>query len=121
MKAGGLGGTVQSTTWRIFPQNTCPGMMRATRSPGWSGRKSQTPLRTPIGTLFPDCLWEDHRVIGECDGAVKYADGSAAFLAEKQREQVLRDLGYGMVRWLAKEIMARPEVVVARVARALDR
>lgn len=79
----------------------------------------QAPVRTPIGTLFPDCLWEDRRVIGECDGAVKYAEGSAAFVAEKQREQVLRDLGYGMVRWLAREVMARPELVVARVARAL--
>lgn len=79
----------------------------------------QAPVRTPVGTLFPDCLWESQRLIGECDGAVKYAEGSSAFVAEKQREQVLRDLGFGMVRWLAKEIMARPELVVARVARAL--
>ena len=38
---------------------------------------------------------------------------------EKEREQLLRDLGYRMVRWLAKEIMLTPELVVARVARAL--
>lgn len=80
----------------------------------------QAPVRTPIGTLFPDFLWESQGLIGECDGAVKYAEGSSAFVAEKQREQVLRDLGYGMVRWLAKEIMTRPELVVARVARAMD-
>ncbi len=86
---------------------------------GFPTPRFQAPLRTPIGTFFPDCLWEDRRVIGECDGAVKYAEGSAAFVAEKQREQALRYLGYGMVRWLAKEIMARPDVVVARVARAL--
>ncbi len=79
----------------------------------------QAPVRTPIGTLFPDCLWEPQGLIGECDGAVKYAEGSSAFVAEKEREQALRDLGYGVVRWLAKEIMARPEQVVARVARAL--
>lgn len=79
----------------------------------------QVPLRTPSGTLYPDCLWPEHRLIGECDGAVKYAEGSGAYVREKEREQVLRDLGYRMVRWLGKEIMARPQVVVDRVARAL--
>jgi hypothetical protein len=32
---------------------------------------------------------------------------------------VLRDLGYRFVRWLAKEIMTRPDVVIARIERAL--
>jgi hypothetical protein len=32
---------------------------------------------------------------------------------------VLRDLGYRFVRWLAKEIMLRPDVVMERIARAL--
>jgi very-short-patch-repair endonuclease len=38
---------------------------------------------------------------------------------EKEREQVLRDLGYRFVRWLAKEIMLQPAVVMERIARAL--
>lgn len=80
----------------------------------------QAPVRTPAGLFFPDCLWRAHGVIGECDGAVKYAD-PRAYVREKQREQVFRDLGFQVVRWLAEEIMFRPWEVVARVDRALAR
>jgi len=78
----------------------------------------QAAIRTPIGIFYPDCLWPEHRVIGECDGTVKYTD-PGAYLREKQREQALRDQGYLVVRWLAKEILASPAVVVERVGRAL--
>jgi hypothetical protein len=78
----------------------------------------QPPVRTPFGVFFPDCYWPEANLIGECDGAVKYTDAEA-YVKEKSREQIFRDLGCGVVRWLAREIMARPEVVVARVARAL--
>lgn len=78
----------------------------------------QARIVTPRGTFYPDCLWEEPRLIGECDGAVKYAD-AAAYVAEKEREQALRDAGFRIVRWLAKEIMTRPDVVIARVAQAL--
>ena len=40
-------------------------------------------------------------------------------MQEKLREQVLRDLGFRIVRWLAREIMVEPWVVVERVAREL--
>jgi hypothetical protein len=49
--------------------------------------------------------------IGECDGAVKYREASA-YVHEKEREQVLRDLGFDVVRWPAKEIALTPEVVL---------
>jgi hypothetical protein len=78
----------------------------------------QARILTQRGVLYPDCLWEEERLIGECDGAVKYAD-AAAYVAEKEREQILRDAGYRIVRWLAKEIMLQPLVVVDRIARAL--
>ena len=58
-------------------------------------------------------------MIGEVDGAIKYQDASA-FVLEKQREQILRDLGYIIVRWLAHEIMVTPWVVIERVERALS-
>lgn len=79
----------------------------------------QEPVRTPFGVVYPDCLWPEQRLIGEADGAVKYSD-AAAMIGEKEREQVLRDLGYGVVRWLGKEIAFRPAVVVERVWRELD-
>lgn len=78
----------------------------------------QAPIRTPLGTLFPDCLWPDQGLIGEADGAVKYAQADA-YVREKEREQVLRDLGYRVVRWLGHEIMTRPAIVTDRIARAI--
>lgn len=78
----------------------------------------QVMIDTPIGQLFPDFYWPEHRLVGECDGAVKYADPQG-YAREKEREQVLRDLDYPMVRWLAKEIMLRPDRVIERVERAL--
>ncbi len=78
----------------------------------------QAEIRTPRGRVYPDLLWEDLRLIGECDGAMKY-DTRDAYVLEKEREQMLRDLGYRFVRWLAKEIMLEPAVVMDRIARAL--
>jgi very-short-patch-repair endonuclease len=80
----------------------------------------QAKVESVMGPLYPDCLWSQERVVGECDGAVKYAD-SSAWVREKQREQVLRDLGFTVVRWLAKEIMLDPMAVIDRLARALAR
>lgn len=78
----------------------------------------QEPVRTPVGTMYPDCLWLEHRLIGEADGADKYRDQQAA-VREKEREQVLRDLGYRIVRWLGREIIGSPQIVVERVRREL--
>jgi len=78
----------------------------------------QPPIRTPGGIVYPDFLWPDAMLVGECDGGVKYSD-AASILKEKEREQWLRDLGYRIVRWLAKEIMLRPYEVVGRIDRAL--
>jgi len=79
----------------------------------------QEPVRTRLGVFFPDCYWPEHRLIGEADGAVKYADADA-YVKEKEREQAFRDVGFRVVRWLGKEIVGRPDVVVHRVARTLD-
>jgi len=79
----------------------------------------QARVPTRGGNFYPDFLWPERRVIGEVDGAIKYQDASA-FVLEKQREQILRDLGYIIVRWLAREIMLTPWVVIERVERALS-
>ena len=78
----------------------------------------QHPFQTQLGTMYADCYWPEHQLIGEADGVVKYADPDA-FEREKRREQALRDLGLRMVRWLGREVMADPEVVMARIRRAL--
>lgn len=78
----------------------------------------QPEIRTPAGSYFPDCLWDEQRLIGECDGAVKYNDANA-YVLEKDREQNLRDRDYRFVRWQAKEIMLTPSLVIERIARAI--
>jgi hypothetical protein len=66
----------------------------------------QRKLVTAQGAYYPDFFWSGPGVIGEVDGAVKYQTAEA-FVQEKQREQVLRDLGFTVVRWLAREVMLR--------------
>jgi len=78
----------------------------------------QPPIRTRLGTVYPDFFWESNRLIGECDGATKGSDPTA-YVREKEREQVLRDDDYRFVRWLGKEIHFTPHVVIARIERAL--
>ena len=78
----------------------------------------QAEIRTECGRLYPDFYWEHERLVGECDGAVKYREASG-YVAEKDREQLLRDLGYRIVRWQMKEIMLEPHRVMERIARAL--
>ena len=78
----------------------------------------QHPIATPIGTFFPDFYWPDQRLIGECDGIVKYMD-QRDLVKEKVREDALRELGNRFVRWTGQAIMRKPDGVVGRVARGL--
>jgi very-short-patch-repair endonuclease len=58
-------------------------------------------------------------LIVETDGVVKYND-RRDLVAEKEREDALRELGYRFIRVLAKDIMLRPEWVIERIRRALE-
>ena len=62
------------------------------------------------------------RVVVEFDGAVKYggAAGRQELMAEKRREDRLRELGYQVVR-ITWDELARPGLVLARVRAALAR
>jgi len=80
--------------------------------------KFQVEITTSLGTYFADFLWEEHRLIGECDGAMKY-DDPQAYVKEKRREQVLRDAEFGFVRWEATESVLRPDRMLGRIQRAL--
>ncbi|WP_344193816.1 hypothetical protein [Pedococcus aerophilus] len=62
------------------------------------------------------------RVVIEFDGAVKYkgADGAEVVVAEKRREDRLRELGYEVVR-LTWDDLSHPERVLARVRAVLLR
>lgn len=61
----------------------------------------QHEFRDPLGRFVArtDFDW-DGRLVGEFDGMVKYAaDGSAAVVKEKHREDALRAMGVHVVRW----------------------
>lgn len=66
-----------------------------------------------------DFLWRERRVVGEADGWGKYAE-PADLRAEKRREDALRELGFTVVRWTSDEIGRAPNLVVARLRRALE-
>ena len=72
-----------------------------------------------------DFYWDEHGVVGEADGAVKYASsadaGVAALVAEKRRQERLEDTGRVVVRWGYEDILRRPEVTASRIHAAFAR
>lgn len=75
-----------------------------------------------------DALWADFGVVGEADGVAKYALGGAddnhaaarRAAAQLSREDRLRDLGLGVVRWGSADLDG-PLTLRDRVLRALER
>ena len=79
----------------------------------------QAAVRGRSGRWFrADFLWKERRLIGEADGAAKYVDRSA-LLAEKSREDDLRDAGYSFVRWTYGEMFGQTSHVIERIRRRL--
>jgi hypothetical protein len=69
-----------------------------------------------------DFLWPEEATVGEADGQAKYvATGKPALLAEKKREDALRDIGLEVVRWGTAEVISAPEAVARRIRRARAR
>ncbi|GAA1138814.1 type IV toxin-antitoxin system AbiEi family antitoxin domain-containing protein [Kribbella jejuensis] len=82
----------------------------------------QAEIRDERGMLLArvDFLLEQYGVIVEFDGALKYGGGATALVAEKAREDRLRDLGYQVVR-ICWADLAQPATVHLRVRRAIAR
>lgn len=82
----------------------------------------QMPIVIRNRTVYPDFLWEAERVVGECDGLVKYRNADPnALVLEKLRQEALELAGWRVVRWTASEAFYQPAKVVARIGRALRR
>lgn len=79
---------LESSSWAYFLRNSVPlpAMQAVVRDSkgGFIGRV--------------DFLWTATRVIGECDGRLKYQSPEDLY-AEKRREDQLRAMGYTLVRW----------------------
>ncbi len=65
-----------------------------------------------------DFWWEQARLVGECDGRVKYLTGDDLY-REKLREDALRALGLQVVRWGWRDL--RDAVLADRLTAALFR
>ena len=78
----------------------------------------QASLKTRIGTVFLDFLWPEHRLVGEGDGAMKYTDPQT-LVDEKIREDAIRETDHRVLRWMGRDPMVRPDLLIARIAAAL--
>lgn len=74
-----------------------------------------------------DFAWPEHRTIAELDGRVKYGrllgpgdDPGEVVFREKLREDLLRDLGWEVVRWVWADL-DHPERIAERLQRAFRR
>jgi very-short-patch-repair endonuclease len=65
-----------------------------------------------------DFWWKHARLVGECDGRLKYATPDDVY-AEKRREDEIRAEGCGVVRWGALDL--RGPQLAQRLLRALAR
>ena len=81
-------------------------------------------LQVELGTVHRgirvDHLFREQRTVGEADGLGKY-DDIAVLRAEKQREDVLRDQGFEVVRYVWDEALRRPTLMAARFRQAFLR
>lgn len=99
---------LESLSWAQFAES------------GLSMPLPQANLRGASGVLWRvDFLFEG-RVIGECDGAVKYRAGHTLW-QEKRRQSDLEAKGYDVVRWTWEEILRDPKAVLGRIDLALRR
>ncbi len=89
----------------------------------------QFEVRSPSGAVVgrTDFAWEEHRLVGEFDGRIKYGrllrpgqEAGDAVFAEKRREDAIRDEGWGVIRWVWADL-SRPDRFAARVRQAQER
>jgi hypothetical protein len=124
---GGLRGTarLRRALGSLDPASESPGESRTRLVLAALGLpvESQVPLRDQRGKLVGrvDFLVAG-RVVVEFDGAVKYrgGDGAEVLIAEKRREDRLRELGYEVVRVTWDEL-AHPDRIHAKIRAALLR
>lgn len=67
-----------------------------------------------------DFLWEAERVVLEVDGW-RFHGHRRAFERDRKKDMVLRDAGYLVIRVTWRQFTEQPLVVIAHVARILDR
>lgn len=77
---------------------------------------TQVPVETRLGTFWADLGWPDWGLLAEYDGRAKYDVGRQALLAEKRREDAVREVGWAVLRITAED-RGQPRRLRARVER----
>lgn len=72
-----------------------------------------------IDSLLVDFVWPNERLIVETDG-YRYHRGRTAFEEDRSRDLRLRTLGYNVIRLTHRQVVDRPEDVVAALRKALS-
>lgn len=87
----------------------------------------QMPIETRLGVFHADFGWPEFRAVGEFDGLIKYCallqpgqDSAEVVIAEKIREDAVRDEDWRVTRWIWKEIDPFDEVA-RRIERSFRR
>ena len=73
-----------------------------------------------IGSWEPDFLWPLERVIVELD-SWQFHSHRRAFERDRRKDMALRDAGYTVIRITGRQLIGEPLMVIAHIARALDR
>jgi very-short-patch-repair endonuclease len=73
-----------------------------------------------IAGFTADFVWPDQRLIVELDGYPFHRD-RPAFERDHQRDIVHRNAGYDVLRFTGRQLEEEPFLVIATLARALDR
>jgi very-short-patch-repair endonuclease len=79
-----------------------------------------TAVNARVGGHEVDLLWAPQRLVVEVDGFA-YHGGRAAFERDRLRDAELRAAGYRVARVTWRQLVERPEALIARLAQALAR
>lgn len=80
---------------------------------------TQVAVQTHQGNFWGDLGWPRYRVLIEYDGRTKYANAPLdVLLAEKRREDALREAGWRVIRVMAEDL-EQPETLIRRILRLL--
>ena len=71
-------------------------------------------------TYWADFVWWDLLIIGEADGALKYATRDD-LIREKARQEALERAGWLVIRWNWAEAVTDPRIMIRRIERAIER
>ena len=71
-------------------------------------------------TYWADFVWWSLKIIGEADGALKYATRDD-LIREKERQEALERAGWLVIRWNWAEAVTDPSIMIRRIERAIER